>query len=333
MQRRQLLNHFRLGPLCLAFVLMVAFAGCRGAGGEGPVDISVPSNLATGGQPAGRVLFTLPSLQGATNTEFARGLQDHMDLLGAEVTIHDSQNDAIAQYVAMGEFVGGGGNVVVCRPVDPAGAAPHLQDAQANGARVVVLGYSYAAADAGMQWDEAEAGALLGEYCAGWTRQGYGRGRDIVVLEYERQGADDFFAGAQQALDSAGLNEPARWLVPHGQTPEEAAEELLQEHTGTRAFIVQDDALALALYRQLFEDGAAAPANPNGYCIVSLGGTEELTELLRQGGAMRAAVMLQPYQQGWQLAEIAAGVLDGEGEHTMLHPALTTYEDLQDDAQ
>lgn len=311
-------------------ILLLFAAGCTGAPApaSGQSALSVPSGLPVAGAVQGHVFFTVPTLSHPLAQGLARGLQDSCDERGLAFTIHDAGNDAATQCQALAES-GGTADVIFCLPVNAEMLAPYVDAARAKGAVVVALAATLAGADDSLPLDGDACGRTLVQQAVAPWLQAAGRTRAVVAI-LQRSGrttpagvAAAMAAALQEALPGATV---VQKTVAFGDDGTAAMEELLREHRSLSVVLAEDDALALAALAAVF-DGEDAPRADNWY-FASVGGGEDARAALAAGGAFRATLSLETYENGTTLAAFAHGLATGQAPAA---PTLATQLLLQPD--
>lgn len=322
-----------LRALCLALPLLLAaliLAGCLPQMGEEPVSSQprplpgpAPSALPEDDELGYRFLCTLPNMNSYTNTYLARGVQDRCDELGIEVVMHNSHDDHMSQAYQMDAFVSGGGQAVLCIPVDTEALQPFLAHARSQGLWLLEFG-EVAQADAGITYSMHVAGDLLAQDAAAFIAEELeGAGSVAVLKPLETTPLEtSFYAGLQAGLQQALPGESIFWHeMETGETGGDALLAVLEENPEVNVILGANDSTVLVAMQTLeyhlgqlreAEDDAEEEIDLSRYYFGAAGGSEEAMQALREDNPFRATITLNAYECGVRMVDMAAGLLQGE---------------------
>ena len=276
--------------------------------------LPAPSALP-GDVPPYRMLCTLPSMDSQNMTLLARGVQDRCDKLGIQLQMHNSHGDHMSQALEVDTFVAGGGQAVLCRPVEAAALQPFLALARQQGVYVVAYGEGVEC-DTYLVVDDRAGGALLGKNAAEWaSAQTQQNVWSTPVLLLSGEGAPgNFGAGVTEAY-TAVLPEtvPATYTV---QAPADGlVEEILAENPYVNIFLADSDAAALLAMAQLEKYWVEERARPleeldwDRYYFGGFGATQPGLAALA-GTALRATVSENGYEAGKKMVDMVLELKD-----------------------
>lgn len=276
---------------------------------------SVPSALPPDGELGYHLLCALPNLNSQNLTLMARGIQDYCDNLGINVTMHNSHGDHLAQAVEIDAFVAGGGQAILCQPVDAAALQPFLQVARQQGAFVVTWGEN-ADADASLSVDYRDAGYALAKDAAVWAKGQDGR-RPNAVLLISGASVLGFAAGVADGYSSSFPDEGVQ-IQTLAVRDDTLAEDLLNlDPSPTIIMADSDEAVILAREKlaaywaaQAEEDEPAEEPDWNQYYFGGFGATREGLDAL-QAGTLDATVSENGYVAGKTMVDMAVALLQG----------------------
>ncbi len=314
--------------MCLALVLL--FSGCSLL--DSPADISLPeqlpaSSLPVPGERELRIMCSLPTFEEEMMLQLARGVQDYCDVHNIEVVMHNAGGSIDAQQSGIADFITGGGDALLCLPIDANTMQAHYQSAHDNGMVVVDFGTAHPLSDATLNYSDHASGLLLGEDAAAWAAVNLYS--PVHVLIFQHTGS------AEEGSAAAGIEEAFLQRLSSAQiqrvavaSDDEARQEmqlLIQAGDVPNVVLSDSDGYALAAWQALFEQSEdATPANPGNYYFGSIGGGDVMLETINSGGSMRATVAVRPYELGAAWVELAVMATQGGAESITHNPQLYT---------
>ena len=260
----------------------------------------------------------------------ADGFKKKCEAEGIEAIVTDSKQDATTQISAIENFIAAKVDVIICSPVDPKAMEPLVKKAHDAGIKFISQAQMVDGSDGFITLDEHSYGVTGGKMAGEWMKANSSGTVEVAIIDFpELKPIIDRANGLEDGMKEIY---PTIKVVAHqsASTPEtgmKAAETILQAHPNVKVIVAINDAGALGAYEVVKSMGKNKP----DFYIGGLDATAEAISKMKENGAFRGTVDIDPYATGGLCVETAQKILkDGPlKEKILINMVPVTQEDAK----
>lgn len=236
------------------------------------------------------------------------GFRTQAELLGVEVTVTDSKMDASTQVSAIENFIAAKMDVIVCSPVDPKAIEPLVEKAHNAGIKFISQAQMVEGSDGFITLDEYLYGLEGGKMAGEWLKKNAKGPVEVAILDLPELAP--IIDRAKGLADGVAQIYPEAKVVANqsASTPEtgmKAAETILQANPNVKVILAINDAGALGA----FEVVKAQGKSKDDFYVGGLDATQEALAKIKEGGAYRGTVDVDPKGTGALCVDTAIKIL------------------------
>lgn len=255
-----------------------------------------------------RIGFAVMDLANPYFVSIANGFKAQCEKLGIEATVTDSKMDATTQVNAIENYIASKMDVIICAPVDPKAIEPLVKKAHEAGIKFLSEAQMVEGSDGFITLDEYSYGLVGGKMAGEWLKNNAKGPVEVAVLDLPE--LKPIIDRARGLEDGVKEMYPEAKIVAHqsASTPEtgmKAAETILQANPNVKVIVAINDAGALGAYEVVKSMGK----DKADFYVGGLDATAEAIAKMKEGGAYRGTVDIDPVGTGALCADTALKIL------------------------
>lgn len=287
---------------------------------------------SAGGEEKGYTIgFSAYAMQQEWYQNIAAGAETKAEELGIKLNVIDADTNAATQLESIENFITQGVDAIIISPVEAESLAPAVQDAEAQGIKVICESNMIEGAETVVGITNYDCAYGLGTYFAEWCTENNVDPKLLIIgytpLENCRQRVDGFKAG----MDDAGLDYEILTEIDGGFREESlnVATDAFTAHPDINCvFGINDDSTIGAV-----EAAQALGMDLDSICAITYG-LEGIAgrSAMHDGGAYKFALASFPEAVGMTCVEAAVEAIEGEDlPETYESPtAIVTKDDFEE---
>ncbi len=272
------------------------------------------SGAACSGENAKKIKigFSIQDISNPSWSEMYNRMEKKAEELGVEITLSDCQADPAKQITSLENFIYGGYDAIIVHCFDAQSATSTLEQAKAQGIKIVAYDTFLDIADCYFGLDNYEVGKKIARNAADFVEKTFPDGKcEIGVCNYPLNQvcldrAEGIVEGIAEYLPNATIVAQAQ----AGYTNEGVAvgENFMQAHPNMKIVVGIDDAGLLGVYEAV----TAAGKQADDFGMFGIDALPEALKLISQGTIFRSTIYLDLNTTGENMVQAAYDLVNGK---------------------